>query len=193
MLSIAATLIAIILIVIMAKKRGGKRRAMGRYIRGTVDEDLPGGTLAGKTLVSAGFDEAVQERTLVSSIVAIWSMNDYTPIASVGPVLVGVAHGDYSDAEIEEWIETTGSWDEGDLVQQEVAKRKIRRIGVFSEPAAATQAAVLNDGKAIKTKLNWILNQGITLKLWIYNQGTAAFATTDPRIRAQGHVNLWPR
>ncbi len=166
---------------------------MGRYIRGSVDEDLPGGTLAGKTVVGAGFDEAVQERTLISSLVATYSMNDYTPIASVGPVMVGVAHGDYSDAEIEEWIETTGSWDEGDLVQQEVASRKIRKIGVFEEPAAATQNAVLNDGKPIKTKLNWILNQGITLKLWIYNMGTGAFATTDPRIRAEGHANLFPK
>ncbi len=166
---------------------------MGRYIRGSVDEDLPGGTLAAKTVVGAGFDEAVNERTLVSSIEAIYSMNDFTPIASVGPVMVGVAHGDYSDAEIEEWIETTGSWDEGDLVQQEVASRKIRKIGVFEEAALAAENAVLNDGKPIKTKLNWILNQGITLKLWIYNQGTVAFATTDPRIRAQGHVNLWPR
>ncbi len=166
---------------------------MGRYIRGTVDEDLTIGTLAGKTLVAAGFDEAVQERTLVSSIVASYSVADWTAIAANGPLLVGIAHGDYSDAEIEEWIETTGSWDEGDLVQQEVASRKIRRVGVLTDPDAATKSSVLNDGKAIKTKLNWILNQGITLKLWAYNMGTAAFATTDPRVRAQGHVNLFPK
>ncbi len=166
---------------------------MGKYIRGTIDEDLSGGTLAGKTVVGAGFDEAVEERTLISSIVATYTMADFTPTASVGPVLIGIAHGDYSDAEIEEWIESTGSWDEGDLVAQEVGNRKIRRIGQFTEPATAAQGTVLNDGKPIKTKLNWILNQGITLKFWIYNTGTAAFVTTDPRFRMQGHANLWPR
>ncbi len=166
---------------------------MGKYIRGTVDEDLTIGTLAGKTLVSSGFDEAVEERTLISSIVAVYSVSDWTPIAANGPLVVGIAHGDYSDAEIEEWIETTGSWDEGDLVQQEVASRKIRRVGVLVDANSDTLSSVLNDGRAVKTKLNWILNQGITLKLWAYNMGTAAFATTDPRVRAQGHVNLWPR
>ncbi len=166
---------------------------MGRYLRGTVDEDLTIGTLAGKTVVGDNFDEVVNERSLVSSIVARYSVSDWTPVAANGPLLVGIAHADYSDAEIEEWIETTGSWNEGDLTQQEVAGRKIRRVGILTEPASATESLALNDGKPIKTKLNWILNQGLTLKLWAYNMGTAAFATTDPRVRAEGHVNLWPR
>jgi len=168
---------------------------MGRYIRGSVDEDLSLGTLAGKTLAGTAFDQTVNERTWCSSIRASWTIANWTHIASSGPLVVGVAHGDYSDAEIEAWIETTDSWDEGNLIEQEVGARKIRRIGVFEADSVvgAIDQVALNDGKQITTKLGWMLLQGQTLRIWAYNTGTAALATTVPTIHAAGHVNLWPR
>ncbi len=166
---------------------------MGRYLRGRVDEDLAIGTLASKTLVGTNFDEVVNERTLVSSVVASWSIANWTPAAGVGPLVFGVAHGDYSDAEIEEVIENTGSWNEGDKIAAERARRQIRTIGVYQSPLDAAGVTTLNDGKPVKVKLNWILNQGESLKIWAYNTGTAAFATTAPILHTQGHANLWPR
>ncbi len=165
---------------------------MGRYIRGTIDEDHGYTALASKDVALTVFDETVNERTLVSSIVATYSNKGLTPEAGVGPIMVGICHSDYTAAEVEAFIETTGSWDEGDLVQQEVAARKIRRIGVFEEDSAL-ETETLNDGKPIKTKLNWILNQGQTLSLWTYNMGTAPVSTTAPVANAQGHVNLFPK
>ncbi len=178
----------------MARK-GKPRRAMGRYIRGTVDDTVSLTTLAPSTAVSADFGQSVNERTFVSSIVANWALNNFTDAAADGPIVVGVAHSDYTDPEIEAWIENTGSWNEGDKTAQEVGNRQIRQIGVFSSSAArtATGTAVLNDGKAIKTKLNWILLQGQTLSMWAYNAGSSALATTVPVLHANGHVNLWPR
>lgn len=166
---------------------------MGRYIRGNVDEELALTTLAPKDVVGATFDEAVNERTLVSSLVATWSIGNWTPVANAGPIVVGVAHGDYTDAEIEEWLEQTGQWNEGNLVSREIGARKIRQIGTLESPEAATGSRSLNDGRAIKTKLNWILNQGQTLRVWAYNSGSAAVATTAPSVTVNGHVNLWPR
>ncbi len=166
---------------------------MGKYIRGSVDEQLAVSTLAGQTLIGQDFDETVNERMLISSIVATYSLRLVTPINDLGPLLVGIAHGDYTDAEIEAYIEASGSWDEGDLVQQEIMKRKIRRVGLFEQPQNATQAVVLNDGRMIKTKLNWILLQGQTLRVWAYNTGQATFATTNPEVNVNGHVNMWPR
>ena len=166
---------------------------MGRYIRGTVDEELAMGTLNAKVVVSAGFDQQVVERTLISSLVATYSLKNVTPSATAGPVLVGIAHGDYSAAEIEEWIENTGAWSEADLVGKEVGARKIRKIGIFGNTGSVNDAAVLNDGKPVKTKLNWILTTGQSLQAWAYNLGTGSFATTDPSIDIQGHANLWPR
>ncbi len=186
-------LVALLGGVTMARRGRPKRRAMGRYIRGNVNEQLAIGTLASKTLTVDAFDSVVKERTWISSVRAAWSVNNWTPTATVGPLLIGIAHGDYSAAEIEEWIENTGTWDEGDLVQQEVGKRKIRIVGQLSAPASAGEDTVLNDGRQTTTKCGWILNAGQTLDIWAYNLGLAAFATTAPILHADGHANLWPR
>ncbi len=175
----------------MAKKRGGTRRR--KYIKGKISEQEIFTSLAAADLVSQTWTESVRERTWISSIVASWSMHDFTPILDVGPIMVGVAHGDYNATEIEEYIETTGSWDEGDLVQQEVMKRKIRIVGVFEGPDAATDVVVLNDGKPIRTKCGWILNGGVAMQHWVYNLGSQAVATTTPEVRVEGHANLWPQ
>ncbi len=171
----------------MARKR---KRPMGRYIRGNVDEELTIAGLTTRDVASVAFDETVNERTRVTSLVARYSIDDFTVIANAGPILVGIAHSDYSAAEIEEWIENTGSWNEGDLVAQEIGKRKIRQVGIFD---ASVGGDVLNDGKAIKTKLNWILLQAQTLQVWAYNLGGASVATTTPSIHVEGHANLFPQ
>ncbi len=190
MLEIIMTAIALLA---MAKGKPTRRR-MGRYIRGNVDEELAMAGLASKDVVGAVFDETVNERTFVSSIVAAFALSNWTPIANAGPIIFGVAHGDYSDAEIEEWIENTGQWNEGDLVaSREIGRRLIRQIGSFGSPDVATDVQRFNDGRQKKTKLGWILNQGQTLRLWAFNSGSAAVATTTPTLTANGHVNLWPR
>lgn len=174
----------------MAKRKGIR----GKYLKGNIDEQLAMTTLGAQTAVSVVFDNVVNERTLVSSIVAAYTLNELTPGADIGPFLFGVMHSDYSDTELEEWIDLTGSWNEGDLVSAEVANRKIRRIGTIGGlVTAATQSVVHNDGRPVKTKLNWILLQAQTLKLWVYNLGTQAVATTVPTLQASGHANLWPR
>ncbi len=165
---------------------------MGKYIRGNIDENLQLGTLAGKTLISDTWDETVVERTLVSSIISTWALGGM--VAGQGPILFGVAHSDYSDAEIEAVIENAGSWNEGDKTSQEVSKRQVRIIGTFvGELDSGTVDTRFNDGVPVKTKLNWILTTGDTLKMWAYNLSGAALSTADPNVTANGHANLWPR
>lgn len=167
---------------------------MGKYIRGRVDEVLGIGTLAAKTLITQVFDETVDEETLVSSIVASYSVIGATPGTDVGPLQVGIAHSDYTSAEIEEYIENTGSWSRGNLVQsKEIGNRLIRSIGVFAGAGSPLGVVQLNDGVPIKTKLNWNLVTGQTLELWGYNLGTSAFATTSPQVHADGYVNMWAK
>ncbi len=170
-----------------------RRRRMGKYIRGAVDESLGAAALAALDVVLAAFDQSVNERMLISSLVATYTMQGLTAATEVGPLMVGIAHSDYTAAEIEEWIETTDSWDEGNKQQQEVAGRLIRKIGIFRTMATATESTRLNDGRPIRTKLNWILLQGQSLSLWVYNLGSQPVATTTPEIDVQGHANLWPR
>ncbi len=174
----------------------GKRKKFRRYMRGAVNEELSLTTLAARTLTATSFDYIVQERTFISSIVARWALNKFTAAAGDGPILVGVAHGDYSTTEIEEWIENTGSWDEGNLISsKEIGRRLCKKVGIFRmDPGdAGTGSYVLENGIEIHTKLNWVLNQGKTLLVWAYNLGDSAIATTVPVVKVEGHANLWPQ
>ncbi len=162
---------------------------MKRYLRGNIEEELNLGTLAVRSLVADTWDESPEEKTLISSIECTWALDGLT--APQGPIAFGIAHSDYSDAEIEAVLENAGSWDAGSKVEQEVAKRLVRQIGVFVGDSDATGDAKFNDGKPMKTKLNWQLVTGDTLKMWGYNIGATALATTTPVIKCNGHANLW--
>ncbi len=163
-----------------------KRSRRGRIIKGVVDEALTLGTLASTTLVGGAYDDSVQQRTFLISHTAVWYLRNATALEA--GVLCGFAHSDYSDAEIEEFIENTGSWDEGDLIGQEVGKRKVRIVGQFS---GLTSDLALNDGKPIYTKCMWILNSGDSLRLWAYNLSGGAL-TTGSVMTNSGHVWLRP-
>ncbi len=171
------------------KRRSRKYR---RYLRGAVDIDVELTTLAAKTATSENLADFVTEKAWLSSVVASWDLSTFTKSTGDGPIQCGVAHSDYSSAEIEEWIENLGSWEEADMIAQEVGKRKIRMVGVFETPDDATEVAHLNDGKPIRTKCGWMLSSGQTLKVWGYNMGSGALETTVPVIQVLGHCNLWP-
>lgn len=175
----------------MANKPKGRRRPRGTYIKGNVNETLALSTLAASDLIAENFDEVVNEKTRVSSIVATYTW-DNAVYDGTGPIIFGVAHSDYEDAEVEVYIENLGSWDSGDLISLEIGKRKIRKIGVFA-PDASSDAAIgdvrFNEGRPFKTKLNWMLATGDTLQLWAYNTG--ATLTGASNLRMEGHANLW--
>jgi len=175
----------------MAKARRRRRK----YLKGQIENTISLGTLATKTAASDPVDDTVTEKAWLSSIVASWQLTGYTASIGRGPIRVGWAHSDYTTAEIEEWIENTQSWEEGDKRQQEVARRQIRDVGTFRVPVEGSGAGtvvVLNDGKPIRTKCGWMLATGQTVRMWAYNTGTAALAVTVPLVSAQGHANLWP-
>ncbi len=164
---------------------------MSKYLKGNVDETISLATLGARTLTSINFDETMIESGRITSVVASWSVRSFTPADDDGPILVGLAHSDYTDAEIEAVIENSGGWNIGDKIQQEIAKRLVRIVGTFEAANAALGAAVLKDGRQFKTKLNWKLVTGQTLKLWAYNLGASPFATTTPDVFVQGHANIF--
>ncbi len=176
----------------MARKRGGSRRKnWSKYLNGTLNIDVGAGTLANKTGVSGTTQSTVTDTTRVSSIKATYTLSDFTPGNNIGPILVAVAHPDYSDAEIEEFIESTTSWDVNDMIAAEQRGRRVRIIGVFNVPETSTHSSRLNDGKPVRTKLNWVLGEGDGLKFFVYNTGNASVATTIPNINIFGNANLW--
>ncbi len=163
------------------------------YMRGVVNAELTTSVLAAKTASKSDFADVVVEGTRISSILAAYSMQNFTLAVDSGPIMVGVAHSDYSVAEIEQYIENVDSWNKTNLIQtREIAKRFIRQVGIFENPKAITESVSLNDGKKIKTKLNWPLATGQTLSLWAYNVGTQGLVTAVD-IDCRGHANLWRR
>ncbi len=178
----------------MAKHGKRGRGRFRRYLKGQIDNVFGLGTLAGNTVAADLVDDVVTEKAWLSSVKASWSMDNFTEATDVGPVMCGISHGDYSATEIEEWIENLSSWEEGDLVAKEISQRKIRRVGVFAwVDSTATGQYALNEGRAITTKCGWMLMTGQTVRIWAYNMGTGALATTAPNLHTQGHANLWPQ
>lgn len=174
------------------KRKYKRRSTFSGYIKGNIDIDLDLGTLAAKTGLLAPTNTVLEKRR-VSSIKCMYTMSGRTISDNVGPAMVLVAHSDYTLSEIEAWIEQTSSWDEGNLVGQEISNRRIRKIGTFPGSRNNTEASPLNDGKPIRTKLNWVLTTGQGLNFVAYNLGTAPYATTDPNMNVQGQANLFPQ
>ncbi len=130
-------------------------------------------TTATSTLISADLLPPGDNEFRLLSIKGLWAIRDLT--VGQGPIMIGVAHSDYSNVEIEEYLENEAQLTRGDMIAtREIAKRLVRRIGHFSGGAAEE---TLNDGKPIKTRLNWPMAEGITLKIWAYNQSGAILAT----------------
>ncbi len=95
----------------------------------------------------------------------VWTLRGNT--AANGPLTVGYAHSDFSVTEIKEAIEAVAAISLGDQVAQEKANRKVRIIGTF--PGAATDES-LNDGRKIKTRLNWAIPIGKAINIFAYNE-----------------------
>ncbi len=171
-----------------------KKRNFGRYRRGRVQTDDVLGALAAATVdvQSIVFGGGVTDSTRVSSVVATYSLeNTVTQGATDGPITFGLAHSDYSVTEIKEYLENFGSWDEGNMIAKEITKRLIRQVGVFEIEAGGTgRVSSFQDGKPVKTKLNWLLNEDDTIHLFWYNSGNSAM-TTGMSIHCSGHANLW--
>ncbi len=188
MFNIIMLLMAATMIVVGAAR---KRRRFRRYLRGNINLDIALSTLVGNSGVSKDASDNVQEKAWLSSVKLSWAMDDLTDAAGEGPVLCGVAHSDYLLAEIEEWIENTGSWSEGDLPAQEIARRKIRQVGIFNSEVGNLGTVVLNDGRPITTKCGWVLQSGETVRMWWYNTGGNTL-TNGAIGHVNGHANLWP-
>ncbi len=163
---------------------------MGNYVKGRIEDKKDLSTLGADTLISGTVASVMTESGRVSSVSLTWSLTDLVDAAGDGPIVVGLAHSDYSDAEISAVLTSAVTWDRGNKIGEEIAGRLVRTVGVFDSTGVALSIDTLNDGRPIKTKLNWGLNTGATLKFWAFNQGDSALGT-GAQLQVLGHANLW--
>ena len=109
-----------------------------------------------------------------------WTIGNLT--SGEGPIVVGYAHSDYSVTEIKECLEAQLSINRGNKIANEQANRLVRVVGTLLE---ANQS--LNDGKPMKTRLNWLINIGDNVNMFAYND-SATLLTTGSNVRMTGEM-----
>ncbi len=127
-------------------------------------------TLAGVTVLKTGLTAAADGAYRAMSARGIHSVLGLT--AADGPITVGFCHSDYSVTEVKEFIENALSISIGDRIAQERAKRWVRIVGECS-----SEDPVLNEGKPISTRLNWLIPIGKFIEMFAYNNNSGALTT----------------
>ncbi len=171
----------------MAKKPYRRRRKFSlRRVR--IAHEGAIGALASLDVVVNNMHSVTTETLRVVSVDSSYAWSGKAAIDDAAEF--GLAHSDYSAAEIEECLEANGSIDLGNKTAQEQANRLVRSLGTITGPAVsgASGGASFNDGRKLKTRLNWLLSTGDTINLWVRN-GSGAVYSTGSSLVASG--NMW--
>lgn len=137
-----------------------------------VEADLGLATLAADTVQISTLCEALSEDFHAISMDSVWSMRGHT--AGEGPIAVGVAHGDFTAAEVEEYLELNYQ-DPHNKIDAERATRGrwIRTIAIFDGVASDEK---VNNGVNIRTKLNFLIeDEGFNI--WAWNKDSSSLTT----------------
>ncbi len=147
-----------------------------RQVRFAVKTALP--SLVDNKLEAAILLAVSDAKYRILSITMPWTLADMQ-VANQGGLMVGLAHGDYTAQEIEDCIEANTSINQGNMIAKERASRRVRVVGTFPSADNAEDDVVLNDGKPITTKLNWVIPIGVTVSVWWYNNTGTTFTSAN--------------
>ncbi len=174
-------IISMLVFLIGAAKKGRPRRRRGIMVA-NCDHELSLGTLALNTAVIDGIQGNADRPIWFVSVDGIWSIKELTDLD--GPIVVGYAHSDYTVTEIKEFLEINAGFNFSDMLTRERQARKIRVAAVLQPSGGAETDWVANDGRPIRTKLNWGCPSGSTLNMFAYNRGAAL--TTGAEVQLSG-------
>ncbi len=165
----------------MAKKPKGRRQQIRKA---NLDDELALSTLASNTLLGGDLVDVMTEKGFILSTEAVYSLQNVTP--GEGPISIGWSHSDFTDAEVEAYLEATAGFTSSDKIAQEIQSRGryIKTVGKFN---CAVTDETLNDGMPVKTAIKIALETGQTLKFWAYNHHSSAL-TTGAKINSFGHI-----
>lgn len=156
---------------------------------GRVNESLAIGTLASNTILTGVLFTNGTDRKYIISADLTWTWSEVT--AGDGPLDVGLAHGDYSAAEILQWF-ASASFDQSNKIAAEQNRRLIRQAGTISADkegvgSGAILAGQLADGSLKRIKLNMVLEGAQAVNVWVRNVDASAFQTGS-LLRVTGKV-----
>ncbi len=151
-----------------------------------IDSQIAIGALAASKVKSTALGSVLDQEVWAISMDTNSTLTNI--VLDEGPILFGVCHSDYSDVEIEEWLEEASSWIKSNKIGQERSRRKCRLIGSLMYDAIHSQ---FNGGRNSRTKLGWALEDGMTLKFWVYNQSDSTL-TTGGTLNTTGKAFLRP-
>ncbi len=172
----------------MAKKpQPRKRRFNLRKVR--IAASVVVGALAASDVVVGAISGTLSEKLRIVSTELTYNLSDLGAEIDDGQEF-GLSHSDYTAPEVEEALEATASMDQGDKISSERANRLVRTIGFMTGSGPADTGRSHNDGKPVKTRLNWALTTGDTLNAWIRN-GSDSVYTSGATLDLIGHV--WVR
>lgn len=154
----------------MATKRNTRRRRNPNFGIIRVQNSVALGTLADNTVIKITLAAVTQEMRAISADL-LWAIRGGT--AGDGPVLLGVAHGDYTVTEIKERIEVDVT-SQGTKIEQEQARRAIRDVGYMTDLGDGEQ---FNNGLIKRTKMGFNIEDGQNVAGFVYNQFGAPLNT----------------
>ncbi len=157
----------------MARRRRSRKFNL-RQVR--VSSTVALAALAPADLVAGAIGGTADSPVRIVSFKGTFSWIDKAQID--GGAEFGLAHGDYTAAEIEECLEATTSMALADKIAQERANRMVRVLGTITgNQAIAGGEAPANDGRPIKVKLNWLIPSGENISAWIKNSSGVVYTT----------------
>ncbi len=173
-----------------SRRRRGRKITSQNYRKVQIQSTIGLTTLVSHKPEAATILTNLLDKVKVSSLYLNFVWDDMTGTGGNqnedGPLLIGVAHGDYTLDEIEEFIEAVTSIDFGDKIAAERSRRLMRTLGTLS----AMQISFPGHGGLKKIKLNWTLGEASTLLVWAYNLGGSDL-TTGSQLEISGYANVW--
>jgi len=172
----------------MPKKGKSRRKFNLRPVR--VNSGLGVGALASADVISSAITNVAANNMRVTSAHLAYSWADIQALDD-DAMAFGLAHGDYTAAEIEECLEAGGAMDKGDKIALEQSNRLVREVGQIGGHVEEVGGGIsFADGRIVKTKLNWNLSIGEALQAWVRNNSGAVY-TTGSTLSISGKI--WVR
>ncbi len=167
----------------MAKHKGRKSRYNSNFQAVKTVESLTIGALADGVVLKKTITGALTQDAYAISADTTWAL--VNPTTGEGPLQVGYASDDLTVTEITEALDASPV-SKSDRIARERAGRPVRHVGMFEGRDGSDQ--VLNDGKAIRTKIMMPIAQ-TDLSVWIRNLSGATL-TTGSILKIAGQLYL---